>query len=911
MRNLKKQKWTSISIAVVLCMNVVGCGGGSSSTQSSINESGGSSSINVAIDTRVSTGALVIDGEVTHEVETIEAGALSQMSVQPFFHVGGVVNEPGSVDQVNPMASSKWSANVNWIPQEMDGIDSSQLTPSEIRGVLMGRSIVRRSGQGEVNPMAGGSAIATYTPAQIRAAYGLPALPTSWSGLTSQQAAQFGAGQTVYIIIAYNSPNMLAELNAFNQKFGLPQCVNKTVATNATLPLSPPSGNQCEISMVYSTPSGAMTSAVPGYNEGWATELALDVQWVHATAPLARIVVVASADPNINSIAGSIALANRMGPGVVSMSLGAREGSWVASLEGYFNGSGMTYVAATGDYGTEVNWPAVASKVVGVGGTTLTYTGGTRSESVWSGAGGGVSAFLATPTYQTSGIPGVGSLTKRGVSDVSFNADPASGQYTAVMSQGSTSVSWISAGGTSLAAPQWAGVFAITNALKKVGGKNVMTGSEAHTSLYNVAKTNYATDFKDITTGSNGSCSLCIGKSGYDLGSGLGSPNASVLMNRLSGSTSTTSTIDGTPPSIQTASISGKEKTALTFTANGSGVNGVTYAIAGAPAGMSINATTGVVTWSSPVFGVFKPTITVKDKLNNKTASAVYTVNIAGVAPTISAGVWSAEQGKSWSATIVSSSSNGVTYSATGMPSGASLNATTGVLTWSNPIAGSYGMTITVKDKGNGLSSSANYSLNVKAAAVINKITMSNQTVSATAGTSKSYTIVATKATTSSTVSYSMAGAPSGLSLNASTGVMTWSNPIAGTYNVAVTARDSNGTMATGTITWSVASSAGTTANNVTTVSGISIEAPNLSVTAGKAVVLPLSIKNANSTSGSVSVALTGVPLGMTWKVNSTRGSMMQLEGRWEAAVKGNYSINVKATWNGVVVNRVITLIVN
>jgi subtilase family serine protease len=176
-----------------------------------------------------------------------------------------------------------------------------------------------------------------------------------------------------------------------------------------------------------------MTGTAPAYDAGWATEITLDVQWAHATAPLARIVLIEAPDASLNSLLGAVKLANTMGPGIVSMSFGAPEGNWTSSVDSVFTGAGMTYLAATGDSGAAVSWPSVSSNVVAVGGTTLTYTGtGTRSEVGWTGTGGGISAYTATPSYQNNTVPGLGSVPHRAVADVAFNADPASGQYVAV-----------------------------------------------------------------------------------------------------------------------------------------------------------------------------------------------------------------------------------------------------------------------------------------------------------------------------------------------------------------------------------------------------------------------------------------------------------------------------------------------
>jgi hypothetical protein len=95
------------------------------------------------------------------------------------------------------------------------------------------------------------------------------------TGLTAAQAAQLGAGQTIYIVDAYHDPNVAAELAAFNQKFGLPGCTAKTLAATSTLPLAAPATNACELVLAYNTASGTLTGTAPAYNSGWATEITL------------------------------------------------------------------------------------------------------------------------------------------------------------------------------------------------------------------------------------------------------------------------------------------------------------------------------------------------------------------------------------------------------------------------------------------------------------------------------------------------------------------------------------------------------------------------------------------------------------------------------------------------------------
>jgi subtilase family serine protease len=141
------------------------------------------------------------------------------------------------------------------VPTAFRSLSSRRLTVEALRTAQAARSA---SSDSNASAMATSTTVTTYTPAQIRAAYGLPTLPTSYTGLTAAQAAQLGAGQTIYIVDAMHNPNVAAELAAFNSKFGLPTCTTKAIATTATLPLAAPSSSACELSVVYSNTRGAI-----------------------------------------------------------------------------------------------------------------------------------------------------------------------------------------------------------------------------------------------------------------------------------------------------------------------------------------------------------------------------------------------------------------------------------------------------------------------------------------------------------------------------------------------------------------------------------------------------------------------------------------------------------------------------
>ncbi len=654
---------------------------------------------------------------------TLPAADAQQFAL-PAYHMAPVLLDTPA--DTAPGADAAATVHTQTVPAQFRRLDSRRLTVEALRQVQALRSDTTEADAdtSSATPLASTTTVATYTPAQIRAAYGLPTLPASFTGLSTAQAAQLGAGQTIYIVDAQHNPNVAAELSAFNTKFGLPACTTKAIATNASLPLATASSSACELSIVYSTSAGAMTSTAPSYDSGWATEIALDVQWAHATAPLARIVLIEAASSSYDNLLGGVRLANNLGPGIVSMSFGGSESSGTTSADSVFSAANMTYLAATGDSGAGVSWPSVSPKVLAVGGTTLTYTGGTRSEVVWSSTGGGVSAYVATPSYQSTAVPGMGTAVRRTVADVAFNADPNSGQYVAVIASGSSTVKWSSVGGTSLATPQWAGLIAVANALRAVNGKTALAAPHAalYTNISTVPGT-YASTFADITKGSHGTCSGCSGEVGYDQATGLGTPNATALLSTLSGLTVQTA------PVVTAATINGKVGTALSFTASVTASNAVTYTLSGAPSGMSISSA-GVVSWATPVAGSYSVTVTAKDSKTGLSGQGVYTVVIAAASSTTSTGTTTASApvikatamtgvaGRALSGTITvsDSSSKSLTVSISGAPLGMTfqVNGMQIVANWAAPQTGSYTLKV-VATNGNGASATLSVPVTVNA----------------------------------------------------------------------------------------------------------------------------------------------------------------------------------------------------
>jgi subtilase family serine protease len=350
------------------------------------------------------------------------------------------------------------------------------------------------------------STVVGLTPSQIRHAYGFDLLSCSSSNTC-------GSGQTVAIVDAFDDPNIQSDLNTFDSQFGLPSCTTS---------------NGC---FTKATPQGQ-----PKTNSGWALEISLDVEWAHAIAPGAKILLVEAATNSFANLFGAVDFAaSQTGVHQVSMSWGGAESSSDPSNNFHFQVTGVTFFASSGDNGHGLIYPSTSPLVVSVGGTTLTLGSGGNvvSETAWSGSGGGISAFQTEPSYQTNyPIPNTGGF--RGNPDVSYDADPASGVavYDTVRLNGQKG--WFQVGGTSAGSPQWAALAAIANSGRTSPLSSTSSTTPTNVAIYNIAKTAYSTNFRDITSGTNGSCgSVCTAGTNYDFVTGLGSPLANAMVPSL------------------------------------------------------------------------------------------------------------------------------------------------------------------------------------------------------------------------------------------------------------------------------------------------------------------------------------------------------------------------------------------
>ena len=342
-----------------------------------------------------------------------------------------------------------------------------------------------------------------YEPQQVRHAYGF------------DQLSNDGTGQIIGIVDAYDAPSVASDLQTFITNFGL-QGMHGLPGTGTCTVTGGP--HPC-FQKVYAQ------GVKPKTDGGWALEISLDVQWAHAMAPGADILLVEASNASFSYLMSAVDVAVSTGATVVSMSWGGSEFASESSYDFHFAKAGVTFTAASGDSGTGLLYPAVSPYVLAVGGTTLPLDlSGTLTapETAWSGSGGGISAYEAEPGYQASlAIPSTGG--KRGSPDVSYSADPSHGflVYDSTPYHGGTG--WWAVGGTSAGAPQWAALTALANQTRATSLSSSNLAPE-----YNAAP--FGAYYRDITAGSNGNCAICTATPGYDFVTGLGSPKADTLV---------------------------------------------------------------------------------------------------------------------------------------------------------------------------------------------------------------------------------------------------------------------------------------------------------------------------------------------------------------------------------------------
>ncbi|NUP51145.1 MAG: S8 family serine peptidase [Catenulispora sp.] len=318
-----------------------------------------------------------------------------------------------------------------------------------------------------------------YGPADLQSAYNLP-------------SSTAGSGQTVAIVDAYDDPTAEADLGVYRAQYGLPAC---TTANGCFKKVNQTGGTK-----------------YPRTNAGWATEISLDLDMVSAVCPNCHILLVEASSASFSNLGTAVNEAAALHANAISNSYGGSDLS--DSSAPYYNHPGIAITASSGDSGYGVQFPASSHYVTAVGGTSLTKSSASRgwAETVWSGAGSGCSTLNAALSGQSSFNTG---CTLRAEADVSAVADPNTGVavYDSTAYQGRSG--WQVYGGTSVASPIIASVYALAG----------NTGSIDNNYPYT-----HSGSFFDVTSGSNGSCSpsqLCTARAGWDGPTGLGTPNGS------------------------------------------------------------------------------------------------------------------------------------------------------------------------------------------------------------------------------------------------------------------------------------------------------------------------------------------------------------------------------------------------
>jgi kumamolisin len=331
------------------------------------------------------------------------------------------------------------------------------------------------------------------TPASLGCVYRLTSVSSAQIGCSPTDTTlpnPSGGAKAIAIVDAYDYPTAFSDLQIFSTQFLLP---------------APTTAN---FQVVYAT------GTPPKADSGWGLEAALDIEWAHAMAPQAKIYLVEAASNSFTDLLTAVNVASNLvakaGGGEVSMSWGGSEFSFERLYDGYFTKSGVVYFAAAGDSAGTI-WPATSPNVVSAGGTTNSRdaNGNLQAQLAWSSTGGGPSKYESRPSYQSAISHTVGS--KRGTPDVAADADPNTGVWVYNVPYCS---GWCIVGGTSAAAPVWAGI------VNAAGRFSTSSQVELSTIYSNLGK---AVDFTDIAQGSCGPNQGYLAGTGWDFCTGAGS----------------------------------------------------------------------------------------------------------------------------------------------------------------------------------------------------------------------------------------------------------------------------------------------------------------------------------------------------------------------------------------------------
>ena len=323
------------------------------------------------------------------------------------------------------------------------------------------------------------------TPASLGCVYGLVSNPIAGCPIATSTSLPTGGSGVIVIVDAYDYPSAAADLATFSTEFGLPQANFTVQYASGRKPTN-------------------------GCRSGWQGEEALDIEWAHAMAPNAAIVLMEASSASNTALYQAVTAANSYiashgGKGEVSMSWGGSETSGESSSDHYFTQSGVVYFASSGD-SPGVIYPSSSPNVVSAGGTQVNRSNGNyTNQTAWSSGGGGPSKYEARPSFQNSIQSIVG--TKRGTPDLSF--DSSGGSPVAVYNSNCYG-GWLQVYGTSVASPSLAGII-------NAAGQFKASSNAENTLIY--SNMGYTAYFTDITSGSCGTHSAATG---WDFCTGVG-----------------------------------------------------------------------------------------------------------------------------------------------------------------------------------------------------------------------------------------------------------------------------------------------------------------------------------------------------------------------------------------------------
>jgi subtilase family serine protease len=338
------------------------------------------------------------------------------------------------------------------------------------------------------------------TPASLACVYGLTTQVVGCNPETLKTVATSGS-KIVAIVDAFDDPTATNDLTVYSKQYGLPAITSSN------------------FQVVYAGGSKPNQDS----SGGWELEESLDIEMAHALAPNAKVILV-EADSNsdaalLKAEKVAIQMVEAAGGGEVSNSWEGSEYSTESKQEGAFDGKNVVVFASSGD-SNGTGSPSALPNVVAVGGTSINRSSGGKfiSQTTWSSDGGGLSQYIARPSYQNAVKNIVG--TQRGIPDIAAVANPQTGVWVYdTTPYGGRVLDWVVLGGTSVASPASAAM------VNSAGTFNVSTKAELKEMYANLGN---AKAFIDITKGACGNAPSGTASVGYDLCTGIGAPFGSI-----------------------------------------------------------------------------------------------------------------------------------------------------------------------------------------------------------------------------------------------------------------------------------------------------------------------------------------------------------------------------------------------